>query len=347
MAMNSDGYPTFMGCPPPPDAPIHVAVTGAAGQIGYSLIFRLAAGEAFGKNQPVILHLIEIPQALGALDGIHMELDDCAFPTLAGVVKADSEHLDQAFKDVNFVVCVGSIPRKQGMERADLIRINGPIFTSTGRAIAAAAADDVRVLVVGNPCNTNCLIAMSNASRVPRDRWYAMTKLDENRAVSQLAQKAGRPVASVTNMSIWGNHSATQFPDFFHANIDGKPATEVITDAAWLQNEFIPIVQQRGAAVIKARGASSAASAANAILDSVRCIATPTPAGTSFSAAVCSDGSYGIDAGLITSFPLTSDGKTWKIVQGLEHNDFARSKIEATVAELRDERKTVEDLLKA
>lgn len=326
--------------------PIRVAVTGAAGQIGYSLIFRIAAGEVFGRGQPVILHLIEIPPAMGGLDGIHMELDDCAFASLAGVVKADSDHLDQGFKDVNYVVCVGSIPRKQGMERADLIRINGPIFTSTGRAIESAAASDVRVLVVGNPCNTNCLIAMNNAPNVPRDRWYAMTRLDENRAVSQLALKAGRPVASVTGMAIWGNHSATQYPDFYHAKIDGKPATQVVTDENWLKTDFIATVQQRGAAVIKARGASSAASAANAIVDSLRSMALPTPAGECFSAAICSDGSYGVDAGLISSFPLTCDGRKWSIVKGLEHNDFARSKLEATVAELRDEAKTVADLLK-
>ncbi|MBS0263566.1 MAG: malate dehydrogenase [Planctomycetes bacterium] len=326
--------------------PIRVAVTGAAGQIGYSLIFRIAAGEAFGKNQPVILHLVEIPPALGALEGIHMELDDCAFPTLAGVVKADSDHLDQAFKDVNYVVCVGSIPRKQGMERGDLIRVNGPIFTSTGRAIAAAAASDVKVLVVGNPCNTNCLIAMNNAPGVPSDRWYAMTRLDENRAVSQLALKSGRPVSSVKGLAIWGNHSATQYPDFYHATIDGKPAVDVIADEEWLKTDFLSTVQQRGAAVIKARGASSAASAANAIIDNLRSISSPTPAGTCFSAAVCSDGSYGVDAGLISSFPLTSDGKTWSIVKGLQHNAFAQGKLNATVAELRDEQKTVADLLK-
>jgi malate dehydrogenase len=323
-----------------------VAVTGAAGQIGYSLIFRIAAGEVFGRNQPVILHLIEIPPAMGGLEGIHMELDDCAFPTLAGVVKADSDHLEQGFKDANYVVCVGSIPRKEGMERADLIRINGPIFTSTGRAIEAVAAKDVRVLVVGNPCNTNCLIAMSNAPNVPRDRWYAMTRLDENRAVSQLAMKAGRPVTSVTGMAIWGNHSATQYPDFYHTKIDGKPALQVIGDENWLKTEFLTTVQKRGAAVIKARGASSAASAANAIVDSLRSIALPTAAGTCFSAAVCSDGSYDVDAGLISSFPLTSDGKKWSIVKGVAHNDFARGKLQATVAELRDEAKTVADLLK-
>jgi malate dehydrogenase len=327
-------------------SPIRVAVTGAAGQIGYSLIFRIAAGAVFGRDQQVILHLIEIPPALGALDGVHMELDDCAFPTLAGVVKADSDHLEVGFKDVNFVICVGSIPRKQGMERGDLIRVNGPIFTSTGRAIEAVAASDVRVLVVGNPCNTNCLIAMNNAPNVPRDRWFAMTRLDENRAVSQLAQKAGRPVSAVTNTAIWGNHSATQFPDFYHAKIDGKPAVQVIGDENWLKADFIATVQQRGAAVIKARGASSAASAANAAIDSVRSIAHATPAGTCFSAAICSDGSYGVDAGLISSFPLTTDGTSWKIVLGIEHNEFAKGKLAATVAELRDERKTVEDLLR-
>jgi malate dehydrogenase len=326
-------------------SPIRVAITGAAGQIGYSLLFRIASGEVFGPNQPVILHLVEVPPAMGALDGIHMELDDCAFPTLAGVVKASSDNLDAAFKDVNFVLCVGSIPRKQGMERGDLIKINGPIFTSTGRAIAASAASDVRVVVIGNPCNTNCLIAMNNAPGVPKDRWYALTMLDQNRAVSQLAIKAGRPVASVTNLAIWGNHSATQFPDFFHAKIDGKPATEVITDHAWLHGEFISTVQQRGAAVIKARGASSAASAANAILDNVKGIIRPTPAGTCYSAAVCSDGSYGIDEGLICGFPLTSDGKTWKILQGWENNAFAKEKIGVTVQELRTERDTVKDLL--
>ena len=326
--------------------PIRIAVTGAAGQIGYSLIFRIAAGEVFGRSQPVILHLVEIPPAMGGLDGIHMELDDCAFTTLAGVVKADSDHLDQGFKDCNFVVCVGSIPRKQGMERGDLIRVNGPIFTSTGKAIESAAASDVRVLVVGNPCNTNCLIAMNNAPNVPRDRWFAMTRLDENRAVSQLAMKAGRPVASVSGMAIWGNHSATQFPDFYHARIDGKPVPQVIGDENWLKTDFLSVVQQRGAAVIKARGASSAASAANAIVDSLRSIVTPTATGACFSAAVCSDGSYGVDAGLISSFPLTGDGRKWGIVKGIEHNEFASSKLQATVAELRDEEKTVADLLK-
>jgi malate dehydrogenase len=326
--------------------PIRVAVTGAAGQIGYSLIFRIASGEVFGPNQPVVLHLVEVPPAMGALEGVHMELDDCAFPTLAGVVKADSDHLEDGFRNCNYVVCVGSIPRKQGMERGDLIKINGPIFTSTGRTIAAAAASDVKVLVVGNPCNTNALIAMHNAPGVPSDRFYAMTRLDENRAVSLLARKSGQPVSAVSNLAIWGNHSATQYPDFYQAKIGGKPVTQVIGDQAWLQSEFLTTVQQRGAAVIKARGASSAASAANAIVDNLKSIHTPTPSGQWFSAAVCSDGSYGVDPGLISSFPLTTNGTKWSIVPGLQHNDFARAKIEASVAELRDERNTIADLLK-
>ena len=274
-----------------------------------------------------------------------MELDDCAFPTLAGVVKADSDHLEGGFAGCNYVLCVGSVPRGKGMERGDLIRINGPIFTSTGQAISNAAADDVRVLVVGNPCNTNCLIAMNNAPNVPNDRWYAMTMLDQNRAVSQLAQRSGQPVSAVSNMTIWGNHSATQYPDFYHAQINGQPVTDVITDEAWLQSEFIETVQKRGAAIINARGASSAASAANAIIDNIKAIAYPTADGASFSAAVCSDGSYGVDEGLISSFPLTSDGSNWSIVQGQEHNEFAQARIEASVAELREERDTVRDLL--
>jgi malate dehydrogenase len=231
------------------------------------------------------------------------------------------------------------------MERGDLIKINGPIFTSTGKAISDAAASDVRVLVVGNPCNTNCLIAMNNAPDVPNDRWYAMTMLDQNRAISQLAQKSGQPVTAVSNMTIWGNHSATQYPDFYNAKIGGRAATEVIGDEAWLQNDFITTVQKRGAAIIAARGASSAASAANAIIDNVKAIHNPTAAGTTFSAAICSDGSYGVDEGLISSFPVTSDGSKWSIAQGLEHNEFAQAKLDATVAELREERDTVKDLL--
>jgi malate dehydrogenase len=327
-------------------APIRVAVTGAAGQIGYALVFRLASGQVFGPNQPVILHLVEVPPVMKALDGVEMELDDCAFPTLAGVVKVDSDHLEDAFRDCNWVLCVGSVPRKAGMERGDLIRINGPIFTNTGRAIAASAAPDVRVVVVGNPCNTNCLIAMNNADGVPADRWFAMTMLDQNRAVSQLAKKSGQPVAAVSNVAIWGNHSATQFPDFYHAQINGKAAVDVINDEAWLQGDFLSTVQKRGAAVIAARGASSAASAANATIDTIKGIITPTPSGSCFSAAISSDGSYGIDEGLIVGLPLTSDGSKISIVQGQSHNDFAQAKIDATIAELREERDTVKDLLK-
>ena len=327
------------------NAPIRVAITGAAGQIGYATLFRLASGQIFGAHRPVILHLIEVPPVMAALDGIEMELDDCAFPTLAGVKKFDSDHLEEAFRDVNFVILVGSIPRKAGMERADLIRINGPIFTSTGKAIQAAAAKDVRVVVVGNPCNTNCLIAMSHAPDVPHDRWFAMTRLDQNRAVAQLAQKSGRPVASISNLAIWGNHSSTQYPDFVNAKIDDKPVTSVISDHAWLKNDFVSTVQQRGAAVIKARGASSAASAANAALDTVKSIITPTPAGDCFSAAVYSDGSYGIESGLVTGLPLSSDGRNWRVLPGFQVDEFSRSQIDKTVAELKQERDTVRDLL--
>ncbi len=325
--------------------PIRVAVTGAAGNIGYALVFRLASGAILGPDQPVILNLVEIPPVLPALDGVEMELQDCAFPTLVGVNKADSDHLEDGFGDCNIVLCVGSVPRGKGMERGDLIRVNGPIFTSTGKAINAAAAKDVRVIVVGNPCNTNCLIAMSNAPDVPRDRWYAMTRLDQNRAVTQLAQKSGQPVEAIQNMTIWGNHSATQYPDFYNAKINGSPAAGVIGDENWLQNDFISRVQKRGAEVINARGASSAASAANAALDNIQDILNPTATGQTFSAAVCSDGSYGVEEGLISSFPVTSDGSTWSIAQGFEHNDFAQAKIDATVAELISERDTVKDLL--
>ncbi len=325
--------------------PIHVAITGAAGNIGYALTFRIASGEVFGPDQPVCIHLVEVPPVLKALDGVEMELEDCAFPTLAGVKKASSDNLEEAFRDCNWVLCVGSIPRKDGMERADLIRINGPIFTNTGKAIQSAAAKDVRVLVVGNPCNTNCLIAMHNAPDVPQDRWFAMTMLDQNRAISQLAKKAGRPVASVKNVGIWGNHSATQYPDFENATIDGKRAADVIQDESWLKTTFIDTVQKRGAAVIKARGASSAASAANAALDSVKAVVRPTAKGNCASLAVCSDGSYGVDKGLIFGYPVVSDGKSWKIVQGLEHSSFAKEKIALTLQELRTERDTVKDLL--
>src|SRR5882672_6212003 len=316
--------------------PLHVAVTGAAGQIGYSLLFRIASGAMFGPSQPVILHLIEIEPALPALSGVVMELDDCAFPLLKGVLP--TANLDEGFRGVNWALLVGSVPRKQGMERKDLLGINGKIFIGQGRAIQKNAASDVRIHVVGNPCNTNCLIAMSNASGLPPDRFFAMTRLDENRAKSQLAKKAGVDITAVSNVAIWGNHSATQYPDFTHAKINGKAATDAIKDEAWLKGEFIASVQQRGAAIIKARGLSSAASAANAVVDSVASITTATAAGDWHSVCVHSDGSYGIEAGLICSFPITSDGQKLKIVPGLSVDAFSRSKIDATVAELKEEK---------
>jgi len=323
--------------------PIRVAVTGAAGQIGYSLLFRIASGAMFGPNQPVILHLLEIEPALPALNGVVMELDDCAFSSLKGVVP--TANLDEGFRGVNWALLVGSVPRKQGMERKDLLGINGRIFIGQGRAIQKNAASDVRVLVVGNPCNTNCLIAMNNAPEVPRDRWHAMTRLDENRAKSLLAKKAGAEVTAVTNVAIWGNHSATQYPDFYNAKIGGKAATDVIVDEAWLQGEFISTVQQRGAAIIKARGASSAGSAASAIVDSVRSVAEPTPTGDWHSVCLCSDGSYGVAKGLISSFPVRSDGRTLHIVPGVPINDFSRARIDASVNELKEERSLVAELL--
>jgi len=324
-------------------SPIHVAVTGAAGQIGYSLLFRIASGAMFGPEQPLILHLIEIEPALPALAGVVMELDDCAFPLLKGTVATAS--LDEGFRGVNWALLVGSVPRKAGMERKDLLGINGKIFVGQGQAIERNAASDVRVLVVGNPCNTNCLIGMSNAPQIPRDRFHAMTRLDENRARSQLARKAATDVTHVTNMTIWGNHSSTQYPDFFNARIKGQPAAEVITDEAWLKGQFITSVQQRGAAIIKARGASSAASAANAIVDTVRSILQPTPSGDWHSVCLCSDGSYGVERGLISSFPVRSDGAKLEIVQELPVNEFGREKIDATVAELKEEKALVADLL--
>ena len=326
-------------------SPLHVAVTGAAGQIGYSLLFRIASGAMFGPDQPVVLHLIEIAPALPALEGVKMELDDCAFPLLHEVIP--TADLAEGFRGVNWALLVGSVPRKAGMERKDLLSINGKIFTGQGQAIAKNAASDVRVLVVGNPCNTNCLIAMNNAKEVPSERWFAMTRLDENRAKAQLAEKAGVPVTAVTNLAIWGNHSATQYPDFFNAKINGKPATEVITDQAWLEGPFISTVQQRGAAIIKARGLSSAASAANAVVDTVHSLVFPTPAGDWNSVAVCSRGdAYDVEAGLITSFPIRiDDSKSWQIVPGLPVNNFSRSRIDATLAELKEEKALVADLL--
>lgn len=323
--------------------PIRVAITGAAGQIGYSLLFRIASGAMFGPEQPVILHLIEIEPALPALQGVVMELDDCAFPLLKGVVA--TAQLEEGFRGVHWALLVGSVPRKQGMERKDLLGINGKIFVGQGQAIQKNAARDVRIHVVGNPCNTNCLIAMNNAREIPPHRWFAMTRLDENRAKSQLAKKAGVEVTAVTNMGVWGNHSSTQYPDFHNARINRRPATEVITDNAWLQGEFIATVQQRGAAIIKARGASSAASAANAIVDSVASIIQPTPAGDWHSVCVCSDGSYGIEKGLICSFPVRSNGQQLEIVPNVPINAFARARIDATVNELKEERTLVSELL--
>ena len=324
--------------------PVTVSITGAAGQIGYSLLFRIASGAVFGPDQPVNLRLIEIEPALPALKGVVMELDDCAFPLLREVTP--TADLDEGFKDANWALLVGSVPRKAGMERGDLLGINGKIFTGQGQAIARSAAKDIRVLVVGNPCNTNALIAMNNADGVPNDRFFAMTRLDENRAKSQLAAKAGVHSSDVTNLCIWGNHSATQYPDFTNAKIGGKPATDVITDQAWLEGDFIKTVQQRGAAIIAARGASSAASAANAAIDTVKSLITPTPAGDWYSVAVCSDGSYGIEKGLMASMPIrTKADGTWEVVQGVPVNAFSQGKIDATINELKEERDAVKNLL--
>ncbi len=323
--------------------PIRVAVTGAAGQIGYALLFRIASGAMFGPDQPVKLNLIEIEPAMNALRGVCMELDDCAFPLLKEIVPTCD--LEEGFKDVNWALLVGSVPRKKGMERADLLGINGKIFTGQGQAIARYASDDVRVLVVGNPCNTNSMIAMTSAPEVPANRWFAMTRLDENRAKTQLAQKAGVDVTEVTNMAIWGNHSPTMFPDFYNAMIGGKAANEVIGDEEWLKETFVPTVGKRGAAIIEARGASSAASAANAVVDTIISLTNQTPEGDWYSVCVCSNGEYGTEAGLLTSFPIrTKEDGSWEIVEGLELNDYSKSKVQASVDELSGERKTVTNL---
>jgi malate dehydrogenase len=324
---------------------VKVAVTGAAGQIGYALLFKIASGQMFGPDTPVELQLLELEQALPALRGVVMELDDCAFPLLQKVTVTSK--LDEAFNNVNWALLVGSVPRKAGMERGDLLKINGGIFTDQGKSIAAKAANDVRVLVVGNPCNTNCYIAMKNAKGVPSDRFFALTKLDENRAKSQLAQKAGVQVSEVSNVAIWGNHSSTQYPDFFNAKISGKPATEVISDHDWLKGEFISTVQKRGAAIIQARGASSAASAANAVVETVRQITNvqPVPFNDWFSVAVCSDGSYGVEKDLIFGYPVRSNGTKIEIVQGLELNEFAREKFRITHEELIAERNEVSSMI--
>jgi malate dehydrogenase len=324
-------------------SPIRVTVTGAAGQIGYSLLFRIASGEMFGPDQPITLQLIEIPAALGALEGVVMELHDCAFPLLQSVLP--TADLDEGFRDINWALLVGSIPRKAGMERKDLLGINGKIFVGQGQAIQRNASADVRVLVIGNPCNTNCLIALNNAREISRDRWFAMTRLDENRARAQLAHKAAVQITRVTNMTIWGNHSSTQYPDFYNAKIDNRPAHEVIIDEKWLQGEFISTVQQRGAAIIKARGLSSAGSAANAVVDTVRFLTNDTPANDWHSVAVCSDGSYNVEKDLISSFPVRVRAGKWEIVQKLPINEFSRDKIDKSVAELKEEKSMVSGLL--
>jgi len=322
---------------------IKVAITGAAGQIGYALLFRIAAGEMFGKDTEVDLSLLELEKALPALQGVVMELEDGAFPLLNSVsISADP---NVAFKDLDWALLVGSVPRKEGMERGDLLKINGGVFTVQGRALSDNAKPSCKVLVVGNPCNTNAFIAKSVAKNIQPKNFFAMTMLDENRALTQLAQKAKATVKQVRNVAIWGNHSATQYPDFYHATINGRPVTEVISDEAWLKGVFIETVQKRGAAIIKARGLSSAASAANAVIDTVQSIITPTPEGEFFSAAVSSDGSYGIEPGLMFGFPLRSNGNDYSIVQGLKHNDFAQAKIKATLDELIAEKEAVAEII--
>jgi malate dehydrogenase len=324
--------------------PVHVTVTGAAGQIGYQLLFRIASGQLLGPNTPVVLRLLEIEAALPALEGVVMELDDCAFPLLADV--ETTSDLNHAFTNTSWALLVGSVPRKAGMERSDLLTINGGIFKPQGQAIAANAASDVRILVVGNPCNTNCLIARSNAPEIPADRWFAMTRLDQNRAESQIAKKVGASVASVKNLAIWGNHSTTQFPDFFNATVDGKPVEAVVDGQAWLEGDFLTTVQKRGAAVIAARGASSAASAANAAIDTVVGLTTPTPDDDCVSVAVTSDGNhYAIPAGLTFGFPVQADGNgSWKVKEGFVQGDFAKEKIKITTEELLGERDEVAGL---
>jgi malate dehydrogenase len=324
------------------DTPMKVAVTGAAGQIGYAILFRIASGQMLGDDTPVHLSLLEIPAALKAVEGIAMELDDCAFPLLSAVDLTDDPN--RAFDGVNVALLIGARPRTKGMERSDLLEANGGIFKPQGQALNEHAASDVRILVVGNPANTNCLITRSNAPDIPSERFSAMTRLDHNRAIAQVAKKAAVPVSEVSNMTIWGNHSTTQFPDLFHAKVSGRDAMEVIGDRAWMENEFIPTVQKRGAAVIEARGASSAASAANAAIDHVRDWMLGTRSGDWVSMAVVSDGSYGVEEGLISSFPVTCRDGNYEIVQGLELNEFARARIDATVAELKEERDSVREL---
>ncbi|HTN80260.1 MAG TPA: malate dehydrogenase [Acidimicrobiales bacterium] len=323
-------------------APVRVAITGAAGQIGYSLLYRVASGEMLGPNQPVILQLLEITPALDALRGVAMELEDCAFPLLEDVVQTDDANI--AFGDASYALLVGSVPRKAGMERADLLTINGNIFTGQGKALSESAAADIKILVVGNPANTNCLIAMNNSPKIDPSRFTAMTRLDHNRAVGQLASKLGVHVTDIKKMTIWGNHSATQYPDLFHCEVSGKNAAELVNDQKWLENDFIPTVQKRGAAIIEARGLSSAASAANAAIDHMHTWATGTGDGDWVSMAVPSDGSYDVAEGLISSFPATCTDGQWSIVQGLDIDEFSRGRIDASVAELADERDAVKGL---
>jgi malate dehydrogenase len=322
--------------------PVRVAVTGAAGQIGYSLLFRIASGALLGPDQPLILQLLEITPALGALQGVVMELDDCAFPLVTDVTTSDQP--DEAFGDANIALLVGSRPRTKGMERKDLLEANGAIFTVQGKALSDNAAADVKVLVVGNPANTNALIAMNNSPRIPHERFTAMTRLDQNRAMGLLAKKSGRPVAEVTNMTIWGNHSATQYPDVYRARIAGGAASSVIGDDAWVEKDFIPAVQQRGAAIIEARGASSAASAANAAIDHMHDWIFGTKPGDWVSMAIPSDGSYGVPEGLMSSFPVTIAAGSYQIVPGLDLEEFSRNRIDASVAELGEERQAVREL---
>jgi malate dehydrogenase len=322
--------------------PVKVAVTGAAGQIGYSLLFRLASGDLLGKDTPIQLQLLEITPALKALEGVVMELDDCAFPTLAGVEIGDDA--TKVFDGVNLALLVGARPRTKGMERGDLLEANGAIFTAQGKALGEVAADDVRIGVTGNPANTNALIAMTNAPDIPQERFSALTRLDHNRAISQLAAKTGAAVTDIKKMTIWGNHSATQYPDIFHAEVGGRNAAEVVDDQAWIADTFIPTVAKRGAAIIDARGSSSAASAASATVDAARDWLLGSPADDWVSMAVVSDGSYGVPEGLISSFPVTTQDGNWSIVQGLEIDDFSRARIDASTAELADERAAVTDL---
>jgi malate dehydrogenase len=322
--------------------PVRVAVTGAAGQIGYSLLFRIASGQMLGEDQPVILQLLDITPAMDALKGVAMELEDCAFPLLSDIVRTDDPN--EAFGDISYALLVGARPRSKGMERKDLLEANGGIFKPQGKALSDNAASDVKILVVGNPANTNALIAMNNAPNIPNERFTAMTRLDHNRAIAQVAAKTGTTVSDITKMTIWGNHSATQYPDLFHAEVKGQNAAALVNDQAWLENDFIPTVQQRGAAIIEARGLSSAASAANAAIDHMRTWALGSAKGDWVSMAIPSDGSYGVAEGIISSFPVTCANGKYEIVQGLEIDEFSRGRIDASVAELVEERDGVKEL---